>query len=287
MKITLDAIRWKARQKYSQIRCYLGGGYHIWQVEDGIRFVSQQGDAFSHVLYVCKGHEKVETNWCCQWIKAGEVGQSIIDCGANIGYFSAVLAQSCSLNQIFAIEGNKHTAELCKHSFNILGIKNVKVIEAVLSANSSDKYIIPDLPGREPWQQAVKADSSNIACTITLDEIVAKYNINPSLVKIDCEGFETFILQGAKYLLASIRPAFMIECNDNAMKLAGTSRYELFRLLHNCNYKLFHLASFIGAQPLGVECDDNFSSTEFNFAAIPNDNNNLKRWHNSIQSLSF
>ncbi|NEO44553.1 MAG: FkbM family methyltransferase, partial [Moorea sp. SIO4A3] len=161
MKNLASALRWKARQKYSQIRCYLGGGYYIWQAEDGIKFVSRRGEAFSHVLYVCQGHEKIEMKWCRRWIETGEPGQSVIDCGANIGYFSAVLAQACSLNQILAIEGNRNTAEFCRQNFNILGLKNVTVVEAVLSASSADSYVIPDIPGQEPWQRAVKVEASS------------------------------------------------------------------------------------------------------------------------------
>jgi FkbM family methyltransferase len=283
MKSLFGSIRWKARQKYSQIRCYLGGGYYVWQVEEGTKFVSRRGDAFSHVLYVCQGHEKFEINWCRSWIETGEANQSIIDCGANIGYFSALLAQTCSLHQILAIEGNKRTANLCRQNFDILGIKNIKLIEAVLSSSSSDNYVIPDMPGQEPWQQAVKADSSNTAYTVTLDEIIAKYKIIPSLVKIDCEGFETFILRGASHLLNCLRPALMIECNDYALKSAGTSRRELFDLLKSFNYKLFHLASFTDIYPFGISCDEYFPALEFNFAAIPNNDSHIARWQKSVK----
>ncbi|NEP27842.1 FkbM family methyltransferase, partial [Moorena sp. SIO3I6] len=119
--------------------------------------------------------------------------------------------------------------------------------------------------------------------TITLDEIVEQHKINPSLVKIDCEGFEKIILTGGSHLLESMRPTFMIECNDNALKLAGTNRIELFKLLHYFDYKLFHLASFSGGYPLGITCDENFPASEFNFTAVPNDDINLARWHRSIK----
>jgi FkbM family methyltransferase len=283
----LDAIIWKARQKYSQFRCYLGGGRYIWQVEKGIQFVSCQDDAFSHVLYVCRGHEKAEMNWCRQWINLGETEQSVIDCGANIGYFSAILAQACSLHQILAIEGNQRTAELCKQNLHTLGIKNVTVVQAVLSASLSDQYIIPDRLGKEPWQQAIKADSiSDVSYTTTLDNLINEFKIKPSLVKIDCEGFETFILRGADNLLGSLRPALMIECNDIALKSSGTDRNELFQLLEGYNYRLFHLSSFTGSYQFGIELYDNFPASEFNFAAIPNDDFNLNKWNKSVQLLS-
>lgn len=287
MNKLIDAIQWKLKQKYSQLRCHLGKGYYIWELEDNIRFISRKGNAFSHVLYVCKGHEKIEMKWCRSWIEVGGSDQSIIDCGANIGYFSAVLAQACSLNHILAVEGNDATAELCQENFDILGINNVTLVKAVLAASSNENYFIPDKPGREPWQQAIKADRlSNKFHTTTLDELVKQYKLKPSLIKIDCEGFETFVIKGSTSLLGCIRSAFMIECNDQALMSSGTSRSELFKLMRNFNYKLFYLDSFDSIKSrLGSEIDEEFRSCEFNFAAIPNDNLNIERWQKSLVVL--
>lgn len=279
-------VDWKLKQLYSKARCYLGNGYYIYDLDKKTKFISLKEDDFSHVLYVCKGHEKLEIDWCCQWIKAVPDRQSVIDCGANIGYFSAVVGQRCSLTKILSIEGNARTAKICERNLNILKIKNSLVLEAILSDNSVDSYTIPDVIGREPWQRVVKADSkSDASYSTTLDQLVSKLQLSPSLVKIDCEGFEYLILKGAINLLKTIRPAFMIECNDNALQLAGTNRNELFNLIRSFGYKLFHLASFTGYQPFGVELSSDFPSTEFNFAAIPNDDLNLERWNVSTHNF--
>lgn len=282
-----EKIVWKGRQKYSQIRCQIGGGKFVWKIDDKVRFVSYTNDPFSHVLFVCKGHERVELDWCDRWLKVDQSAQSIIDCGANIGYFSAVLAQRCFLSKSLAIEGNRHIARLCQSTFDILDLQNNFVIEAILSENEKDHYCIPNKPGREPWQNAVKVspEVSDIQTT-TLDQIILDADIMPSLIKIDCEGFEPLILKGANHTLESLRPAFMIECNDNALELAGTNRLELFNLLRKNHYKLFHLASFTGFYPFGLEVGDNFPSSEFNFAAIPDDDANITRWISSAEPCS-
>jgi FkbM family methyltransferase len=286
-KSFLDKVQWKIKQKYSQLRCHTGKGYYIWKLDEKTRFVSRQEDAFSHVLYVCQGHEKNEMNWCRCWLELGQAGQSVVDCGANIGYFSAILSQSVDLSDVLAIEGNPKTAALCTQNLALLNIKNVQVVEAILSDDCSESYTIPDKPGAEPWQRAVKV-SSEIASvhTTTLEQLIADFKLTPSLVKIDCEGFETLILKGASSLLSHIRPAFMIECNDTALQAAGTNRHELLGLLRSANYQLFHLASFTGSYPLGIALEDHFPASEFNFAAIPNDSINLDRWHQSISSFS-
>ncbi|WP_017300727.1 FkbM family methyltransferase [Nodosilinea nodulosa] len=287
ISVLAEKIAWKGRQKYSQFRCRMGGGKFVWKVDEKVQFVSYVGDPFSHVLFVCKGHEKVELNWCDRWLKLDQSAQSVIDCGANIGYFSAMLAQRCFLDKVLAIEGNRHTAKLCQATFDILNLQNSQVIEAILAENSEEHYHISDKPGLEPWQNAVRVtpEASNIHTT-TLDQVILDSGVNPSLVKIDCEGSETLILKGANYTLESLRPAFMIECNDTALETAGTNRKELFGLLRKNHYKLFHLASFTGFYPFGLEVQDNFPSSEFNFAAIPNDHANVARWTNSANADS-
>jgi FkbM family methyltransferase len=278
-----SAIRWQFRQKYSQFRSRLGGGHFFWRVEPGICFVARSGDAFSHLLFVSGGHEIKEMKWCRRWLRAGD---SVIDCGANIGYFSAYLAQASAPERILAVEGNHRTAAVCSQNMSLLNLDNVTVVEAILAANAADRLIIPDVAGREPWQRASPAQEGGQAARVTtLDLLSAKHEVRPSLIKIDCEGFETFVLRGASRLLGETRPAFMVECNTAALEAAGTNRDELFSVFSEHDYALFHLASFDSEKPFGIPCDANFPSADFNLAAISNDAVSLKRWRRSSGPL--
>ena len=159
-------------------------------------------------------------------------------------------------------------------------------MEAVLSASDADSLVIPDLHGREPWQRARRLqDHRPAALVTTLDLLCETHQVRPSLIKIDCEGFETFILRGASRLFNETRPAFMVECNAEALQAVGTNVQELFSIFREHDYTLFHLASFDSEQPFGVACDVNFPSAEFNFAAIPNDASSLERWGQSSRPL--
>lgn len=280
--VTWASVRWKLRQKYSQFRSLIGGGRFVWQVEPNIRFVARRNDAFSHVLFVCRGHETLELQWCRRWL---EPGDSLIDCGANIGYFSAYLAQAVPLGRVLAVEGNHRTAGVCSSNLALLGITNASVIEAILAANELEKLVIPDVRNREPWQRAVRAQNQSSAKVTTLDHLVESYGVNASLIKIDCEGYEPFILQGARRLLQAQRPALMIECNDDSLNAANSSRAELFSILRENNYETFHLASFGSFHPPCLPCDETFPAREFNFAAIPGNPDSLQKWRSTSAAL--
>jgi len=47
--------------------------------------------------------------------------------------------------------------------------------------------------------------------TITLDSLVAHYNVKPNLIKIDVEGAESLVLEGAKELATDVKPKFIVE----------------------------------------------------------------------------
>ena len=64
-------------------------------------------------------------------------------------------------------------------------------------------------------------------------------------------------------------------------------REELFPMLNNAGYKLFHIASTYANIPLGVEVDVGLQSWSFNMAVIPNDPRNKERWEESIRSFQL
>jgi FkbM family methyltransferase len=228
-------------------------------------------------------------SWCTAWLKLGSSPQTVIDCGANIGYFSAILAQQCDLKRAIAIEGNPKTAHLCRKTLKVLNLEYVELIQAILADHPTESYVIPDQPGREPWQQAIKADSAQpdqAVRTLTLDNLVLDLRLQPDLIKIDCEGFETLILRGAIKTLKAYKPALMVECNDRALQAAGSDRRELFGVLRSLGYQLFHLASFTDYHPAGIAIAETFPSSEFNFAAISSDDESITRWHDSMKSIA-
>lgn len=63
-------------------------------------------------------------------------------------------------------------------------------------------------------------------------------HLNPTFLKIDVEGFEMQVLQGAKKIL-STRPKLAIEIHTEQLSQYGASVQELFRLIDVETYKLW------------------------------------------------
>jgi FkbM family methyltransferase len=62
-----------------------------------------------------------------------------------------------------------------------------------------------------------------------------------SLIKIDVEGYELRVLEGAKRLIEEFRPALCLEINEPFLKEAGTSPPEIFRFLTRLHYNVSKL----------------------------------------------
>lgn len=273
-------IRCKLRQFLLKVRFLLSAKRPIlYSLRPKIRFIAFSDNVNSKDIYTKRSYEDREIEWCINWLRNGD---SFIDCGANIGYFCACLSQSIKLENVIAIEGNKKCALTCEETFDKLGLKGIETINQILHSNDLDSLEINDLPGKEGLQYAKRIESgtSDVQAT-TLDQITTIRGISPSLVKVDCEGAETEILKGSHNLLTKVRPAWVIEVNDEALNRAESSRLQLFSLLRENRYLLFHISSAFQDIPFGLEIDDGFQSWSFNLAAIPMEQPALDRWHSS------
>lgn len=267
MKSITGFIRYRFKLYYSSLRCLFTGGTFVYSINKKVKFVCNQKDDFSKVIYISNGHEKYEMKWCSSFLEHLPSDSTIIDCGANIGYFSCYLSQTNPQHRFTAIEGNPKTFEILNNHLQLLKLKNITSKNAILAESTEKFYKISDRPGREPWQQATEITHSEIE-SLTLNNLINKTG-SPDFIKIDCEGFEVKILKGADPILQNGKTVFFIECNDDALIKAGNSRKELFNILLKHNYHLFHLSSFDQKLDPGIEISIDFPSKEFNFVAVP------------------
>lgn len=74
---------------------------------------------------------------------------------------------------------------------------------------------------------------------ISLDDWLSETMLEVSLMKVDAEGSEIGILQGAGKFLRTIRPAIIIEANDVLLRQAQASALELTEIFRECDFEIF------------------------------------------------
>lgn len=140
-----------------------------------------------------------------------KVGDVIVDVGANIGTHTVPLAKRVgSSGQVIAFEPQRLTLQTLCTNITLNNLDNVKAERVALGANCGDVYI-PVIKqgnlgnvGHQSWGEG------ELTPLLTLDH----YNL-PGLnfLKIDVEGMERSVLEGALRTIKQYQPVIFVENN--------------------------------------------------------------------------
>lgn len=173
-------------------------------------------------------------------------GDVFFDVGANIGHHSLVAASRGA--RVHAFEPVPRLAERLRENFRFNQIEDRLVLNvaavgaepgaAVLyeadRADDGSHSIIPGVPAAAHRPHQVKV--------VTLDGYAASNNCRPALIKVDVEGYEARVLDGATRLLAgNPRPFVVLETADRLADQIGESAKSVLRRLEAMGYRLYRL----------------------------------------------
>jgi FkbM family methyltransferase len=142
-----------------------------------------------------------------------EPGTTALDIGCSIGLYAAEMARHAG--KVIAFEANPAVAQFAR----TVAARNVEVINVALSSAAGRAALkIPRNPKGETIDELATIEASNPlhASDAAATEVEMKrlddFNIaNCSFIKIDVEGHEEAVLDGASALIASQRPVLIIE----------------------------------------------------------------------------
>ncbi|CAA9362849.1 MAG: hypothetical protein AVDCRST_MAG68-4595 [uncultured Gemmatimonadetes bacterium] len=145
-------------------------------------------------------------------------GDTVLDVGAHVGYYtvlSAVLAGE--RGAVWAFEPNPANARFLRRHAEINGLGQVRVTEAAVSdANGTARFGF----GRGSGTGRLAAGGEVEVRTLRLDDFCAGHGIAPAAVKIDVEGAEDAVLEGAREVLARHRPIVFLSTHGEEVHRA-------------------------------------------------------------------
>ena len=153
-------------------------------------------------------------------------GELFVDVGANVGTYSLLAARHCDA-VVLAVEAAPETAGLLRENVRLNDLcDKIEVIECAAGAHTGVVNFTVD---RGAMNQVADASFANAVASVelaTLDHIVA--NRQPVMMKIDVEGYEGEVLEGAKLSLAKQSLlAIQVETTTQAMeRLFETSGFK-------------------------------------------------------------
>jgi FkbM family methyltransferase len=186
------------------------------------------------------------------------------DIGANVGVFSFAAASLATKGSVLAVEPDIWLARIVRRSASLKKNRTLGVRVLAAAASNANGVATFLIAGRGRASSALEAAGGRsemggirervVVPTLTLDTLLEHFD-RPSVVKIDVEGAEDLVLEGAGKLLSDVRPTLLIEVGSEARGAAT-------RILRKAGYVLFD-----GDLPPGerVEIPD----CAFNTLAVP------------------
>ena len=147
-----------------------------------------------------------------QYLKEDSV---VIDAGANAGIFSVFAARQCPKGMIYAFEPSPYTFDVL--SKNVAGYPNIKPVLAGLGDVTAKKNIlvypnsttgnIMEDSSRVPLIFMEHVEKAEPTMIMTVDGFVEEHHIpRVDFIKIDTEGYEAKILEGARQTISKFKP---------------------------------------------------------------------------------
>ncbi len=177
-------------------------------------------------------------------------GDTFLDVGANIGYFSLLASQLVgSEGRVVSFEPSaralsKLTAHLCLNRCS-----NVTVCSQAMGDATG--------PEKLNWASSSNIGGSSIARGTpsqgyseqifirTLDDVCKEMQLQPSFIKLDVEGFELFALRGAERILKASHPVVVCELTNQFLTDHSQSANDMLDFMAAIGYRawIINLAS--------------------------------------------
>jgi len=200
------------------------------------------------LIYYLGSSEPESAAFITRFLKPGMI---FFDVGAHIGEYS-LLAASCVGygGQVHAFEAQPTTAELLRQNCAANRARNVVVNSCAVSDHEGhldfDIHAEPTMSSIATSERGNRGTVTRIRVrSTTLDEYCGEKALWPDLVKIDVEGAERLVLEGASRMLsrpAHRAPAVVFECLDSTYRQFGCSPDQVVALLQSHGYQVHRIA---------------------------------------------
>jgi FkbM family methyltransferase len=164
-----------------------------------------------------------------------EPGSTVIDVGANIGFFALKFGRWVGpRGRVVAIEPEGRNMATLRRRVRRARLQNVIECVEAAAADRPGEVKLAVNPGH-PGDHRL-ADEGELVPAVTIDELASGDPRNVALVKIDVQGAETLVLGGASHVIEAHHPAIFVEVDASALEQFGSSGNELIEKLRAHGY---------------------------------------------------
>lgn len=192
-----------------------------------------------------RGYEGCETRW---WRRLCAGAESIVEVGANIGYYTVQGAVAAPSARYRSVEANPESVAVLRRNLELNGLADVEVVAAAAVGEGDPRSLRLALPDQEryaaPTGAYLSTGSEGVAArpagrTVTVPGVAATELLaGADLIKLDIEGYEARVLGSAWDEITRNRPTIVVEVLRKVPRLR-----ELILRLHGEGYLVFAIGA--------------------------------------------
>jgi len=223
-------VRWSSRcTRFLEDRWRVSGVIEMEFDKVKFKYFSRADDSLADILFYRKKYaEDADIKAFVAMVAKAKV---VFDIGANTGLYSVIGAAVNPGSKIYSFEPHPANCKRLRKNIEVNGIRNVTVVEkAAGDIDSGIKFFVPESGGIIDTSSALRDFSEStyrgriawrsiIVTQTALDNFVAANSIDRiDLMKIDVEGYELSVFEGAKDSLKKFKPVIICEIFLNEQK---------------------------------------------------------------------
>lgn len=203
------------------------------------KFLVLTNDALGQALINKGDFEPHFYNVAKNVIKEGDI---CLDCGANLGYHTVTMAKLVGkAGKVIAFEPLRVIYQQLNGNVFLNDLRNVITINAALG-NKQDiiqmDYVDVDNPNGVNIGATKVGGRGDIVEMLPIDSVI---KTAAAFIKIDVQGSEVFLLEGAAELIKNTRPVMFVEVENQWLRCFGQTSETLLNKIMSLDYILVRI----------------------------------------------
>lgn len=189
----------------------------LFRIRQNSFFLKFYPSSMSRVLwvdqYLSQESYTQEQQFFKRYLRPNDV---VVDVGANIGFFSLIFSVLVGkYGKVYAIEAHPRIYKYLQGNIALNRAENVHTFNVALGNRSG---VVSFSNDKSDDRNFITTDGSGITAPIRkLDELEIE-NESISLLKIDVEGYEKFVIEGGENLLQKVQCVYFESIEENFLK---------------------------------------------------------------------
>jgi len=228
---------------------------------DGLKFNLYLGNDLSRQLFIAGCAEPNEFAFLDRVLEPGMV---FVDAGANEGLYTLFASRRVGASgHVLSFEPSEREYARLQSNLSLNQLTNVRAYQIALADRNGEEELA--VAGFEHEGQNTLGAFVHQGVSLLRKEHVTMRQLDTltgeekfpkiDVIKLDVEGAEVRVIQGAQKVLREHRPVVLFEALESALQAQGSNLASLMELLSSCGYQLFAFDSGTGRPVLASPAD--------------------------------